>query len=512
MRRALISVSDKRGVADFAAGLAGLGFEIISTGGTHRLLSEAGIPVVAASDLTGFGEMMDGRVKTLHPAVHAGLLAQRDNPGHMRELSEAGFAPIDLVAVNLYPFEDTVARPDCPADEAIENIDIGGPSMIRSAAKNHQGVIVVVDPDDYAMVLSALEREGDADAAIRLALACKAFGRTAGYDSAIAAYLTGTSRDGGFPTRLSVAFQKNADLRYGENPHQKAAFYADPVRPRPNLVDRNQVSGKELSFNNLGDADAALCTVLEFEGPAAVAVKHANPCGVATGETLARAFAAARAADPVSIYGGIVALNREVDEETAEELAGTFLEVVVAPAFTLDAQAVLARKKNLRLLALEGEWRPGASYLDLRSVRGGLLVQQADSLPSPEDNWTLVAGKAVSEATLHDLRFAWKVARHVKSNAIVLATAGATVGIGGGQTNRIDAARIAFRAGGSKASGAVLASDGFFPFDDVVREAANAGIRAIVQPGGSLHDDLSIAAAGELGLSMYFTGRRHFRH
>ncbi|MDI6871562.1 MAG: bifunctional phosphoribosylaminoimidazolecarboxamide formyltransferase/IMP cyclohydrolase [Bacillota bacterium] len=508
VRRALVSVYDKTGVEQLAEGLVACGAELISTGGTCDRLRRAGLPVVPVEEVTGFPEMLDGRVKTLHPRIHGGILADRSLPSHLAQIAQAGIAPIDLVVVNLYPFAATVARPGVSRAEAIEQIDIGGPSLIRAAAKNHAGVAVVTDPAQYGEVLAQIREFGGTTLELRRRLAAEAFAVTARYDAQIYRYL---ADDEPFPAHLFLHFTRQQALRYGENPHQRAAFYRDDRPVGRSLVHAVQLGGKELSYNNLNDADAALSAVAEFAGPAAVAVKHTNPCGVAEAETLAEAFRQAAAADPVSIFGGIVALNREVDEETARELAGIFLEVITAPGFSPGALSILQAKKNLRLLQVpqEGE----TERLDLRRVAGGLLVQDADvALLPPEEGLKVVTSRAPSPEQWEELRFAWKVVKHVKSNAIVVARGRRTLGIGGGQVNRIDPARYALQRAGEAARGAVLASDAFFPMPDVVEAAAAAGIAAIIQPGGSIRDAESIAAAESAGIAMVFTGLRHFKH
>lgn len=522
----MISVSDKTGVVDLARGLHELGVEVISTGGTAKALGEAGVPVTPISDVTGFPEILDGRVKTLHPKVHGGLLGRRDLEEHRRQMAEHGIAPIDLVAVNLYPFRATVSRPGVTLEEAVENIDIGGPSMVRSAAKNHRDVIVLVNPERYPEVLQALRERGDLAPERRLALAVEAFRHTAFYDAVIAEYLGGVAGRGwrSFPAELTLAFERAYPLRYGENPHQEAAFYRDPLGDGAVLAAAKQLQGKELSYNNLNDAQAAWALVKEFGDPAAVAVKHANPCGVATASSLAEAYRRAYAADPVSIFGGILAFNRTVDGETAMALADVFLEVIIAPGFSAEARDTLERKRNLRLLEVGGapagggagaagaSPAPPARDFDLRRIEGGLLLQGADAPGAAPHEWKCVTRARPEGRDLEELAFAWKVVKHVKSNAIVVAKGMQTLGVGAGQMNRIDAARIALRHAGERARGAHLASDAFFPFPDVVEEAAAAGIRAIVQPGGSVRDEESIRLADEKGLIMLFTGRRHFRH
>lgn len=535
IKRALISVSDKTGLIDFARGLYDMGVEIISTGGTARALQEAGIKVTAVSDVTGFPEILDGRVKTLHPRIHGGLLALRKNLEHMEQIKKLGIEPIDLVAINLYPFKETIQKPGVTFEEAIENIDIGGPSMLRSAAKNHQDVVVICDPQDYSKVIDRLKKEGDVDLSYRRMLALKVFEHTAHYDALISGYLrevvsedikqsapdtasgeTVKATESGFPENLTLAFEKAQDLRYGENPHQKAAFYREVGKIPGTIAGATQLHGKELSFNNINDADAALRAVLEFDMPAAVGVKHTNPCGVACGKDIHEAYLKAYAADPVSIFGGIVALNRPVDRATAEELVKIFLEIVIAPAFEPDALEVLKIKKNLRLLQIDVSPEtisPGArAAWDMKRVSGGLLVQDADVHDFDEKDLRVVTKRVPSDKEMVDLLFGWKVVKHVKSNAIVLAKNLVTVGIGAGQVNRIWPTEQSIAHAGDKARGAVLASDAFFPFSDVVEAAAAAGITAIIQPGGSLRDEDSIKAADEHGIAMVFTGVRHFRH
>ncbi|AFV75997.1 phosphoribosylaminoimidazolecarboxamide formyltransferase/IMP cyclohydrolase [Thermus oshimai JL-2] len=495
--KALLSVSDKRGLVDFARGLLELGFGLLATGGTYRALKEAGLPVTYISDFTGFPEVLEGRVKTLHPKVHAGLLAR---PDQEEELKALGFERIALLAVNLYPFRETVAR-GASFEEALEQIDIGGPAMLRAAAKNHRAVLPVCDPEDYPAVLEAL-REGPTPE-FRRALARKAFAHTAAYDAAIAEWLAGEK----FPEEKFFVLKRVSPLRYGENPHQEAALYRVEGEEGP-LLQAQVLQGKAMSFNNYLDAEAAWNLVSEFEAPACVAVKHQNPCGVALGEGPLEAYQRAYAADPVSIFGGIVAFNREVDGATARAMGEVFLEVVLAPGFSEEALAVFSKKKNLRLLKVPAPAR--GPYLDLRRLRGGVLLQDADT----EDPMVpkVVTAKAPSEAEWQDLLFAWKVVKHVRSNAIVVAKGGVTLGIGVGQTNRLQAARHALEAAGEGAKGAVLASDAFFPFDDVVRLAGQYGVSAIIQPGGSVRDEDSIRAADELGIAMVFTGVRHFKH
>jgi phosphoribosylaminoimidazolecarboxamide formyltransferase/IMP cyclohydrolase len=514
IKRALISVSDKRNVVDFAKQLATSGVEILSTGGTAKALRDAGLSVIDVSEYTGSPEIMDGRVKTLHPRVHGGLL-MRDTDGDRAQLGQIGGQPIDLVVVNLYPFEATVSR-GAPHDEVIENIDIGGPSMLRSAAKNHARVTVVVDPDDYAEVARGLPEVPSL--AERARLAAKAFTHTAAYDGAIAGYLTSIEADGSknrFPGTLSLQFQKAYGLRYGENPHQSGAFYVERSAPAGALARAESLGagGKELSFNNLVDCEAALDAVREFEVPAAVVVKHTNPCGVAEGATLAEAYRVARDADALSAFGGIVALNRAVDFDTAKILAETFLECVVAPSFDEAALEVLRGKKNLRLLATGAWLSPDYEELTWKRVGGGLVVQDRDGCAAAEIAAARVVTKrAPSEAELKSLGFAWRVCKHVKSNAIVFAQGQRTVGVGAGQMSRVVSVEIAAKKAGALSKGAVMASDAFFPFPDGVEAAAAAGITAVIQPGGSVKDADVIAAADAAGMAMLLTGVRHFRH
>ncbi|HEX9673192.1 MAG TPA: bifunctional phosphoribosylaminoimidazolecarboxamide formyltransferase/IMP cyclohydrolase [Burkholderiales bacterium] len=517
IKQALISVSDKTGVAEFARGLAGFGVRLISTGGTARLLRESGLDVTEVADYTGFPELLDGRVKTLHPKVHAGILARRDVPGHMAALEQASIPAIDLVAINLYPFSATVARPGCTLEDAVENIDIGGPALLRSAAKNYEHVAVVTDPADYGAVLKEMEAAAGAlGAATRLALAQKAFSHTAHYDGAISNYLTALDGAGGlerFPRRLNLQFERVQTLRYGENPHQEAAFYRDP-RPAPgSLGTYRQRQGKELSYNNIADADAAWECVKSFTGPACVIVKHANPCGAACGASLAEAYGNALATDPTSAFGGIVAFNRELDAAAAQAVAQQFVEVVIAPAIGAGAAQALAGKANTRVLEVAPG--PGANDFDFKRVGGGLLVQTPDAAGIGAGGLKVVTRTRPSEAQTADLLFAWTVARFVKSNAIVFCGGGRTLGVGAGQMSRVDAARIAVlkaQSAGLELRGSVVASDAFFPFRDGVDVAAQAGARAIIQPGGSLRDNEVITAADEHGIAMVFTGFRHFRH
>jgi phosphoribosylaminoimidazolecarboxamide formyltransferase/IMP cyclohydrolase len=509
-RRALISVSDKTGIDAFAAKLVELGYEIISTGGTKSLLERLNIPVTGISDVTGFPEILDGRVKTLHPAVHSGLLAVRSEAEHRHQMEQLQLDYIDLVAVNLYPFQQTIAKPNVSTEEAIENIDIGGPSMLRSAAKNHAFVTVVVDATDYAQVLEQIETQGDTTLATRRMLAAKTFRHTAAYDALIGEYLT-AKLGVTLPERITVSYEKVQDLRYGENPHQQAAFYKLPLAGAGSLANAEQLHGKELSYNNINDANAALHILREFtDEPAAVAVKHMNPCGVGIGKTIAAAFQKAYEADPTSIFGGIVALNRPVDAATAEQLHDIFLEIVIAPDYDPQALTILTKKKNIRLLKLP--FKPTDSKFLLTSVEGGMLYQEADTRQLDTSDLNVVTTRAPSTEEMKQLLFAWKVVKHVKSNAIALARDDRTVGIGAGQMNRVGSARIALEQAGAQAKQAVLASDAFFPMGDTVLLAAQYGITAIIQPGGSIKDEDSIAAANAHGIAMVFTGVRHFRH
>lgn len=526
-RRALLSVWDKTGIVEFARGLVEQGFEILSTGGTMKALEQEGIPVTKVEEVTGVPEMMGGRVKTLHPAILAGILARRQEASDLAELTAQGYGLIDVVAVNLYPFVQTVSRPGVTLEEAIENIDIGGPTMVRAAAKNHRDVWVVIDPQDYPRVLAALAEETDQED-LRMELALKAFDHTARYDAAITQYFAGLSKKGEgalaqngaedepFPSQRVWRLQLKSRLRYGENPHQQAALYIDETAGPDNLAGAKQLHGKELSFNNLNDANAALLAVREFSEAAVVALKHTNPCGVGVSSEgkLAEAFRKAQAGDPVSIFGGIVACNRVVDEETARLMADIFLEVILAPGFTQKALEILTAKRNLRLLQLDNLDKASSAVptFDYKAIAGGLLVQTSDVIQDDITKWETVTQVQVPEDAMDDLLLGWKVVKHVKSNAIVLAKDGGTVGVGAGQMNRVQAARIAIETAGERAKGSVLASDAFFPFDDVVRLAARAGIRAIVQPGGSIRDEDSIKACNELGIPMLFTHIRHFRH
>ncbi len=518
--QALISVSDKTGIVEFARALHTMGIKLLSTGGSAKLLRDSGLPVTEVSEYSGFPEMLDGRVKTLHPKIHGGILARRDSRDHLAAIEAAGIARIDLVVVNLYPFAQTIARPECTLDEAIENIDIGGPTMVRAAAKNHAGVGVITDPADYDRVLSELRANaGELGAATRFALAKKAFTHTARYDGAIANYLTGlddSNRRGTFPQCLQFAFDKVEDLRYGENPHQQAAFYREPNAPAGGIGSYVQLQGKELSYNNIADADAAWECVKSFdrgESAACVIVKHANPCGVALGANAVEAYRRAFATDPTSAFGGIIAFNVALDHAAAEAVTQQFVEVVIAPEVTADARQVLAAKQNVRVLRVA--LGHSTSGFDLKRVGGGLLMQSADSALVRADDLKVVTKRQPSPAELDDLLFAWRVAKFVKSNAIVYCRDRQTIGVGAGQMSRVDSARIAVlkaEAAGLRVDGSVVASDAFFPFRDGLDVLAKAGARAVIQPGGSVRDAEVIAAADEHGIAMVFTGFRHFRH
>ncbi|MDR3419526.1 MAG: bifunctional phosphoribosylaminoimidazolecarboxamide formyltransferase/IMP cyclohydrolase [Nevskia sp.] len=516
-RRALLSVSDKHGLIEFAAQLVAHGVELISTGGTYKSLHAAGIAAREVSDVTGFPEIMDGRVKTLHPKIHGGILGRRGTDEAV--MAEHGIAPIDLIVVNLYPFEQTVARPGVGVDEAIENIDIGGPAMVRASAKNHDHVAVVVDPQDYALIVQALDR-GGIDTAMRRSLATKAFAHTSRYDAAVAAYLSSLAADGTrdfFPGVLGLQFERKQAMRYGENPHQRAAFYTERHPPPGSIAAAVQLQGKELSYNNVADADAALECVKSFVKPACVIVKHANPCGVAVSlDGIGKAYELAYQTDPTSAFGGIIAFNRELDAATAQAIVERqFVEVIVAPLASEAARKVVAAKQNVRLLQC-GAWLDEPEpALDFKRVGGGLLVQDRDDHRIKVEELKVVTRRAPTEAELHDLVFAWKVAKFVKSNAIVYARDRQTIGIGAGQMSRVYSARIAgIKAADEKlaVAGSVMASDAFFPFRDGIDAAAAAGITAVIQPGGSMRDSEVVAAANEHGMAMVFTGVRHFRH
>lgn len=510
IRRALISVSDKTGIVELGQALAKQNIEIISTGGTFQVLEQAGVAVTGISDVTDFPEILDGRVKTLHPKVHGGLLAVRDSQKHQQQMKENEIEAIDLVVVNLYPFQQTIAKRDVSVADAIENIDIGGPSMVRSAAKNHRYVTVVVDPSDYGRLIEQIENNGGTDEALRRELATKAFGHTAAYDALIAEYLNGLI-DQPFPEQLTLTFNKQQSLRYGENPHQQAAFYRQPLATQGVIATCEQLQGKELSYNNISDANAALELVGEFINPTVVAVKHMNPCGVGTGATITEAYQKAYEADPISIFGGIIATNVPVDGATAEQMKQIFLEIVIAPDFTAEALAVFAQKPNLRLLKLGEQSHEGISN-KVVSVGGGLLIQETDQHAITSSDCQVATDRKPTTDEWNELLFAWKVVKHVKSNAIVLSKNARTIGIGAGQMNRVGAAKIAIEQAGEQGRGSVLASDAFFPMKDTLELAANAGIKAIIQPGGSVRDQESIDEANRYGIAMVFTGMRHFKH
>jgi phosphoribosylaminoimidazolecarboxamide formyltransferase / IMP cyclohydrolase len=510
IERALISVYDKTGVVDFARTLADLKVEIVSTGGTSKLLASNGIPVREVSDLTGFPEILDGRVKTINPRIAGGLLAIRDNPEHMKQVVANSIPLIDLVCVNLYPFAETIKKPGVHFDEVIENIDIGGPSMIRAAAKNFQDVAVVTSPADYKMISQALlQGAGVLSREMLFDLARKAFLLTARYDGQIAQHLSGIGNDSRFPPNVFMDFEKISDLRYGENPHQRAGFYRWGGVPPYGLAAARQIQGKELSYNNIVDAEAAWNLVREFDSPACCIIKHTNPCGTATGDSLREAYLKAYAADPVSAFGSIIAVNQIVDPDTASEVAKLFVEAVVAPGYQPEALSILSPKKNLRVLSVDPH--QGEGEFELKRVSGGILVQDADNtLFGPESR--VVTNRTPSEKEHQDLHFAWRVVKHVKSNAIVLAENGRTVGVGAGQMSRVDSVKLSIQKAQPTAEGSVLASDAFFPFRDGIDEAGNAGVTAIIQPGGSIRDSEVIDAANEHGIAMIFTGLRHFKH
>ncbi|MFN8090711.1 MAG: bifunctional phosphoribosylaminoimidazolecarboxamide formyltransferase/IMP cyclohydrolase [Vicinamibacteria bacterium] len=520
-RRALLSVCRKDGLVDLAKGLVARGFEVVSTGGTAAELEKAGVPVTGISKVTGFPEILDGRVKTLHPIVHGGILARRDLPEHQSALEKHRIAPVDVVVVNLYPFEEKVAK-GCSFDEAVENVDIGGPTMVRAAAKNFRHVAVVVDPADYGLLLEQLDREGGIDAATRLYFAQKAFRHTGRYEAAIAGYFSQVeAREGRyqpaetdetFPYRLSLTFEKVQDLRYGENPHQRAAFYSDLGSTLFSVAAARQMQGKELSFNNILDLDAAWRLATEIDDPACVIVKHTNPCGTGTGASPAEAYERAWACDPTSAFGGIIAFNEKVDAAAAKKVTGQFVEAVIAPGFEKAALDVLGKKTNLRVMNMDTTAIHKASGFDMRRVMGGLLAQQWDLHRLERDRCEVVTKRSPTEEEWKALLFAWTVVKHVKSNAIVYANAVQTVGVGAGQTSRVDSARIAAQKAVLPLAGTVVASDAFFPFRDGVDEIAKTGATAIIQPGGSVRDEETIAAADEHGLAMVFTGVRHFRH
>ena len=515
--KALISVSDKTGVVEFAKGLVALGWEILSTSGTMKLLKESGVPVTSVSDVTGFPEICDGRVKTLHPKIHGALLARRDIPEHMKELKDNDIDTIDLVCVNLYPFRETIAKPDVTMEDAVEHIDIGGPSMLRSAAKNWESVTVVCNPADYETILSEIKADGNTTRETRLKLSAKAYTHTAEYDMAISTYMRAQA---GLPEKLFLEYDLKQKLRYGENPHQEAKFFASTVKEPFSLATAEQLNGKELSYNNIQDANATLNIAREFDEPFCVGVKHMNPCGSATGKTIAEAWKKAYEADKTSIFGGIVAANREIDLETAQMLKPIFLEIVMAPSFAPDALELLCTKKNLRVLKVDMS-KDNTVRKQYVSMNGGMLVQDRDINTKPVSAEQCVTESKPTAEQLADLEFAWKIVKHVKSNAIVVAKNGMTYGVGAGQMNRIGSAEIALKQAQATlkeegkdimTEGLVLASDGFFPFNDCVALAAEYGIKAIVQPGGSIRDEDSVKLADEKGITMLFTGERHFKH
>lgn len=515
--KALISVSDKTGVVEFAKGLVALGWEILSTSGTMKLLKESGVPVTSVSDVTGFPEICDGRVKTLHPKIHGALLARRDIPEHMKELKDNDIETIDLVCVNLYPFRETIAKPNVTMEDAVEHIDIGGPSMLRSAAKNWESVTVVCNPADYETILSEIKADGNTTRETRLKLSAKAYTHTAEYDMAISTYMRAQA---GLPEKLFLEYDLKQELRYGENPHQEAKFFASTVKEPFSLATAEQLNGKELSYNNIQDANATLNIAREFDEPFCVGVKHMNPCGSATGKTIAEAWKKAYDADKTSIFGGIVAANREIDLETAQMLKPIFLEIVMAPSFAPDALELLCTKKNLRVLKVDMS-KDNTVRKQYVSMNGGMLVQDRDINTKPVAADQCVTELKPTAEQLADMEFAWKIVKHVKSNAIVVAKDGMTYGVGAGQMNRIGSAEIALKQAQNTlkeegkdimTEGLVLASDGFFPFNDCVALAAEYGIKAIVQPGGSIRDEDSIKLADEKGITMLFTGERHFKH
>ena len=509
-KRALLSVSDKNGILAFAQALEALDYEILSTGGTMKHLKENGVAVTAVDEVTGFPEIMEGRVKTLNPMIHGGLLAKQDDPAHQAQMTEHGIQPIDVVCVNLYPFKETIAKEGVSVEEAIENIDIGGPAMLRASAKNHAYVTVIVDAADYGQVLEELKTDGKTSLETRRRLAAKVFRHTAAYDALISTYLTDLAGEE-FPEQVTYTYELKQPLRYGENPHQKAAFYSRPLGSDFSIAYAEQLHGKELSYNNIQDANAAIQIVKEFRQPAAVAVKHMNPCGVGTGETIAEAFNKAYEADAMSIFGGIVALNREVDAATAEKLADIFLEIVIAPSFTEEALTLLTKKKNIRLLTIPFAQHKKDKWNTV-SVEGGLLMQQPDTFGFDDAEIRVATDREPTEEEWDALKLGWSVVKHVKSNAIVVTDSHMTLGVGAGQMNRVGAAGIALTQAGDRAKGAALASDAFFPMDDTVEAAAKAGITAIIQPGGSVKDEDSIKKANEYGITMVFTGVRHFKH
>ncbi len=511
MKRALISVFDKTGIVDFAKSLDSLGWQIISTGGTSKKLKEEGIQVQDISDLTRFPECFDGRVKTLHPNVEGGILAIRDNENHQKQMSELGVEPIDIVVCNLYPFKQTVLKPGVSHEEIIENIDIGGPTMIRAAAKNYKFVTVITDPEDYPKVIEELQTNGETSASTKEMLAAKVFIHTAHYDALIADYFS-ERLEIASPKTLTLTYEKKQDLRYGENPHQSATFYTSIKGTKGTLTSAIQLHGKELSYNNIGDTDGALEVLKEFDEPTIVAAKHANPCGVGSADTLLEAYKKSYEADPISIFGGIVAANQEIDGATAAEMAKVFLEVIVAPSYSQEALDILTKKKNIRLLQLEEIGHKDKKAAKAKTVLGGLLIQSLDTELISEKDLKIVSKRKPTAQEMDDLLFAWKVVKHTKSNGIAIAKDKCTTGVGPGQVSRIWALENAIRQGGERIAGSVMASDAFFPFPDCVEAAHKAGITAIIQPGGSVRDQESIEAADRYGIAMIFTGMRHFKH
>ena len=509
-KRALISVSDKSGVLEFAKELVALGYEVLSTGGTKQHLQDNGVAVTSVDEVTKFPEILGGRVKTLNPMIHGGLLAKYDDPEHQAQMQEHGIEPIEIVCVNLYPFVETISKPNVEFVDAIENIDIGGPTMLRSAAKNQQYVSVIVDANDYAAVLAELKADGETTLATRRRLAAKVFRHTAAYDSYISNYLS-TELGEEFPEQMTLTYELKQTLRYGENPHQKAAFYQKRLGSDFSIAFAEQLHGKELSYNNIQDANAALQIIKEFKQPAAVAVKHMNPCGVGTGSTIAQAFNMAYEADSTSIFGGIVALNREVDAETAKQLSSIFLEIIIAPSFTKEAIELLTVKKNIRLLTISFDQYAQDAFNTV-SVEGGLLVQEPDRFGFNEADVQVVSERQPTEQEWEAMKLGWSVVKHVKSNAIVITDHQMTLGVGAGQMNRVGSAKIALEQAGEKAKGAAMASDAFFPMPDTVENAIAAGITAIIHPGGSKRDQESIDAANAAGITMVLTGVRHFKH
>lgn len=510
MTRALISVSDKTGIVEFTKGLIDAGIEIISTGGTKKVLDDAGLSTLSIDEVTGFPEMMDGRVKTLHPKIHGGLLGRRDLASHLEAMKAQDILPIDFVCVNLYPFKETISKADVTEAEAIENIDIGGPSMLRSAAKNFASVTVVVDPEDYSLVLAEMKSNQATTLETRKRLAAKVFRHTAAYDALIAEYLTNRVEELE-PEKMTLTYELKQTLRYGENSHQTAAFYQNARPVSYSIASAEQLHGKELSYNNIKDADAAIRIAREFSAPTVVALKHMNPCGIGSGRTIAEAYQFAYEADPTSIFGGILVANREIDVETAEEMHKLFLEIIIAPSFSKEAFDVLSSKKNLRLMTLDFS-NTNSDQQEVVSVLGGLLVQEQDVVTEIPEEWEVATDRKPTDEELKALAFAWKAVKHVKSNAIVVANAHQTVGVGAGQMNRVGSVKIALEEAKGRMEGAVLASDAYFPMDDSVEYAAQHGIKAIVQPGGSIRDKDSIAMANKYGVAMVFTGVRHFKH